>query len=97
MHQQIEALQRQLKALQGSIGSVPKTKLALVQKLGGAQLANPQPGAEVPAHVSTPPYTPEVNTVSDHTTPPAALGAFEVEKSTAGACEILRQQTPFQS
>jgi len=49
MHQQIEALQRQLRALQGSIDFVPKPKLAVVRTLGGAQLAYPPPGAEVPA------------------------------------------------
>ena len=93
MHQQLEALERQISALQGSIGLKPR--LAVVSTLGGAGLANPLPGAEVPAPAPT--YTSEDITVSGHTTPPAALYAFEVEELTADACEILRQQTPFQS
>ena len=39
MHQQLEALQRQIKALQGSIGLQPG--LVMVPALGGAPLANP--------------------------------------------------------
>ena len=58
------------------------------------QLAYPPPGAEVLA--TAPPYTPEVITDSGHTTPPAALDAFEMEESSAVACEILEQQTTFQ-
>ena len=47
--------------------------------LGGAPLTNPPPGAEVPA--PAPKYTPEVITVSDHTSPPAVLEAFKWRSS----------------
>ena len=42
------------------------------------------------------PCAPEVLTISDLAATPAAVGAFEVEKSTAGAFDILQQRIPFQ-